>query len=132
MYDPGSWFCQVHPHSKKCKIRDEELAKPKSTGRERIYRIWYAMRYRCERPGHKASKWYYDKGIRVANEWRLFEAFYEWAMLTGYDDSLTLDRRDSRGHYCPENCRWLTRSENTRRKHFRPRRVLSKRAYTLV
>lgn len=41
----------------------------------------------------------------------------EWALTHGYDDSLTIDRIDSKKGYEPENCEWVTKSENSRRAH---------------
>jgi hypothetical protein len=35
-------------------------------------------------------------------------AFYRWAMVNGWSPELEIDRKDSNGHYCPENCRFIT------------------------
>lgn len=81
----------------------------------RLYRIWAAMRDRCNRPGSINYKWYGGKGVKVCEEWSNdYESFRDWALANGYEDGLTIDRIDSEKDYCPSNCRWLTRSENAR------------------
>lgn len=77
--------------------------------------VWRNMKYRCEREENKDYKYYGGKGIRVCNEWKMFENFVAWAMRAGYDDSLTIDRLDSSKDYEPENCVWHTRGANSRR-----------------
>lgn len=82
----------------------------------RLYNIWSCMRQRCNNPKHTAAQWYHDKGIRLCEEWESdFEAFKSWAISNGYRDDLTIDRVDPDKNYCPENCRWISRSENSRR-----------------
>ena len=39
--------------------------------------------------------------------------FYRWAIGNGYREDLTLDRIDNDGNYCPENCRWVTKKEQS-------------------
>ena len=86
---------------------------------DRLYRIWLGMRHRCYGTGHKEKcfKYYRDKGITICDEWRHnFDAFHDWAVHHGYAEDLTIDRIDGDGNYCPENCRWVTRAENSRNK----------------
>ena len=44
-----------------------------------------------------------------------FENFWE-DMGPTYVRGLDLDRADNNGPYCPENCRWVTRKENSRNR----------------
>ena len=82
---------------------------------QKLRRVWYGMRDRCNNPNSQAARWYHDKGIRLCDEWeRNFVAFKDWALENGYADGLTIDRIDSNKGYAPDNCRWLTRAENTR------------------
>jgi len=73
----------------------------------RVYKMWHNMLQRCRGK-------YKERGIAVINEWRDFETFYEWAKKAGYKDDLSLDRADNNGDYCPDNCRWVTPSVQTR------------------
>lgn len=76
------------------------------------------MKSRCNNPKHPSAPWYYHKGIRVCDEWHTdFFAFQSWAMSNGYADDLTIDRIDPDGNYCPENCQWVTLSENSKRSN---------------
>ena len=99
--------------TKSCGCFDKERRVTHGMSGTRIYKCWADMHNRCYNSNLKVFKWYGAKGIAVCDEWKgNFKAFYDWAMSSGYTDDLTLDRIDSDGDYCPENCRWVTQSEN--------------------
>lgn len=59
---------------------------------------------------------YGGRGIAVCAEWSRFEAFYEWAIKSGYQDDLSIDRKDNDKGYSPENCQWSNDFEQARNK----------------
>jgi len=79
---------------------------------ERLYRTWRNMLYRCSSENHPMHRYY--ENISVCKNWKSYEAFLGWAMMTGYADDSQIDRIDNEGDYTPDNCRWVTAKENLR------------------
>ena len=80
--------------------------------RERLYRVWTQMRYRCLTPTCPDYHHYGGRGIGICPEWGSYPAFRQWALANGYEPGLQIDRRDNDQGYSPDNCRWVT-SEKT-------------------
>ena len=98
----------------------------------RLYNIWRDMKWRCNSPKSKRHKFYYDKGIKVCQEWQEdFMNFYDWAMANGYKDNLTLDRINNDGNYEPKNCRWATITEQNNNQSNNIRIKYNECEYTL-
>ena len=90
----------------------------RETHKTRLYKIWTAMRERCNRQNHSHFDNYGGRGIKVCPEWDDYIVFREWAKSHGYSNDLTLDRIDSNGNYEPDNCRWVTmKAQNRNRRN---------------
>lgn len=93
-------------------------------GRGRHHRMpehvsWSSMINRCT--NEKCNRWddYGGRGITVCPEWQGPRGFEQFLIDMGERPSPehTLDRYpDNDGGYCPENCRWATRSDQQRNK----------------
>lgn len=93
---------------------------------EPLYGVWEQMRSRCNNPNNKRYKNYGALGVTVCTEWSDYGAFREWAFANGYEpaaagakrgERLSIDRIDPTEGYSPDNCRWVTVSDNIRYMH---------------
>ena len=72
----------------------------------RVYNIWSHMKRRCNNKHNNAYERYGGRGITYDHKWETFEGFWE-DMEEGYEEHLTLDRKDNNKGYCKDNCRWV-------------------------
>ena len=77
----------------------------------RLYRTWRSMRQRCSNPNHADYGNYGGRGIAVCSEWENYETFRDWAIRNGYDNRLTIERKNTDGNYEPGNCCWITQAK---------------------
>jgi len=79
-----------------------------------LYGKWRDIKQRCSNTKCKAYRNYGAKGILICDEWKNnFLSFYNWAITNGWENGLTIDRIYNNKGYCPDNCHFVTLSENT-------------------
>lgn len=131
----SQWVCQcacgysiialgtnlLRKYTKSCGcLRDELSSKRSKTHgmrKHRCYGIWAGAKNRCLNPNVKAYILYGGRGIRVSEDWMIFDNFWK-DMGESYFNGATLDRIDPNGNYCKENCRWVEKElqgRNTRK-----------------
>lgn len=84
---------------------------------QRLKCIFRHMKERCYLEDNKDYQWYGAKGIKICDEWlKNPKSFADWSMANGYNDNMTIDRKEENKDYCPDNCRWISLEDNAKYK----------------
>ncbi len=82
-----------------------------------LWSRWNGIKRRCTNENDERYHQYGGRGIKVCDAWlESFDNFADWALAHGYADTLTLERIDVNGDYCPENCKWISLQEQSLNK----------------
>lgn len=76
---------------------------------------WKAMVRRCTNPKANNYEKYGGRGITVCSRWLDFKNFLV-DLGERPSPTFTLERKDSNGNYCPENCCWADKTTQTRNR----------------
>jgi hypothetical protein len=104
------------------KRRASESNKTHGLRSTRLSTIWREIKRRTLNPKHKYYNDYGGRGITICDDWKNdFISFYDWAMSNGYEENkdLSIDRINNDGNYEPNNCRWTTRTIQSRNQRIR-------------
>ncbi len=87
----------------------------------RLYKIWLDMKRRCSPTDANKIKYPYHagKGITLCDEWKDYLEFKRWSLSSGYEDNLSIDRRDGDRNYEASNCRWVNHNVQTQNQAIR-------------
>ena len=102
-----------------CNVRENASTLNKIHGKSntRLYRIWCAMKSRCNNERFWEFENYGGRGIKVCKEWdESFCNFEAWALSNGYGNALTIDRINNSFGYEPSNCRWVPKDYQSKNR----------------
>ncbi len=74
-----------------------------------LYNCWASMKRRIKHDPHYQH-------LSLFEDWNDFIQFRDWALVNGWEDGLTIERKDNDEGYFPNNCIFATRSEQARHR----------------
>lgn len=77
----------------------------------KLYEKHNGMMARCYNKNSPCYHSYGGRGITVCEPWHKFENFMEWALKNGFENHLTIERKNVHKNYCPENCCFIPGEE---------------------
>ena len=82
------------------------------SGATPTHTAWRHMKERCDNPNCHLYERYGGRGIRYCEQWQKYSNFFQdmGEKPLGYE----LDRINNNGDYTPDNCRWVSSTENRR------------------
>ena len=80
------------------------------------YNSWESMKKRCYYKKHDSYINYGGVGVKVCDRWKnSFLSFFE-DMGKKPNKTYTIDRIDTKGDYTPDNCRWASKTTQSRNR----------------
>ena len=112
--------------SRSCGCYAKESASKRNTthgnSKHPMFQVYYDMVRRCTNSSRKDYHHYGGRGIKVCDRWLEPNGYGFKNFLEDSKDfegeGGEIDRVDVDGNYCPENCKWATRKEQTRNTRF--------------
>lgn len=80
-----------------------------------IYVSYRAMLNRCYLESTNGYSNYGGSGVVVHDDWKNnYLSFKEWSLSNGWKQGLVISRKGDKGNYEPNNCEWITKSQNSK------------------
>lgn len=117
------WLCRCDCGKQQYVYRDQILkrtsmycssCRPSGIRNQKLYHVYYGIKQRCYNKNNPKYYCYGNVGITMCEQWLSnYNTFKTWAIANGYKQGLTIDRIDPTKNYSPQNCHWISRSQNS-------------------